>query len=240
MIIYLAKSPSNKIYIGCTSRTLSERKKSHKSRSKNPKCAFHYAIQKYGFDSISWDIIDRAETFKQMLDKEIFYIDKYNTYNVGYNSTLGGEGTLGLRSTLGTKRTEEQILKAKLMSRKTVGKPVVCINIETDDIQKFNSIAECCEINNFKYTQTKNAVRTGYLYGNYKILLEKNYDPTIKYKRKPSHNSKSGSIVNIKSKVVHDFKSICELSRFLSIGERRARNMYYKNKVINDWKVINE
>ena len=31
-----------------------------------------------------------------MNEKEIYYINKYDTYNNGYNQTLGGKGTVGM------------------------------------------------------------------------------------------------------------------------------------------------
>ena len=48
------------------------------------------AIRKYGLNNFSFEILEICE--KEELDeKEIYYINLYDTYNNGYNSTLGGD-----------------------------------------------------------------------------------------------------------------------------------------------------
>lgn len=51
------------------------------------------AIRKYGKDSFSFQILDTAESKDELNEKEIFYIDKYDSYlGDGYNLTKGGDG----------------------------------------------------------------------------------------------------------------------------------------------------
>lgn len=100
----MAKFPNNKMYIGKTIRDLETRKSQHKSdmkRDKNNK-AFYNAIKKYGWDELTWSIIDTAEIEEELSEKEKYWIKYYNTYihfknSMGYNSTLGGEGTSGYK-----------------------------------------------------------------------------------------------------------------------------------------------
>lgn len=96
-IIYKYTSPSGKSYIG---QTIHEeiRKGQHiqAAKDKNTQHPFYKAVQKYGWDNISYEVLVRFEcgnksTLTKILDHfEIFYISKYNSYKRGYNQTPGG------------------------------------------------------------------------------------------------------------------------------------------------------
>jgi len=53
------------------------------------------AIKKYGKENFYKEIIDTAANKKDLNDKEIYWIDYYNSRNqdIGYNITAGGEGS---------------------------------------------------------------------------------------------------------------------------------------------------
>lgn len=97
-IIYLAiNKANNKCYIGQTTKTLSCRKTQHRhvAIKKIANNKFGNAIRKYGFDTFEWYILDMANNIDNLNELEKFYIDKFKTYDFGYNSTLGGENELG-------------------------------------------------------------------------------------------------------------------------------------------------
>jgi len=97
-IVYKATSPSGKAYIGITITTLKERIRTHlRSVNKGSKNPFHEAIRKYKLKNIKWEIIDRTKTWDELCKLETRYIKLYDSYNNGYNLTLGGEGTFGLK-----------------------------------------------------------------------------------------------------------------------------------------------
>lgn len=105
MIIYKVTNKINgKIYIGATTKTLGNRKRNHISESKG-RClyVFHKALKKYGDINFIWEIIDTAQTQKELFEKETYYIQLYDTYKNGYNSTLGGDNT-----TFGYRFSDEQ------------------------------------------------------------------------------------------------------------------------------------
>lgn len=111
MIIYMAKFPNQKMYIGKTIYDLEHRKNEHKRDMKrnNGNKVFYNAINKYGWDTLKWNIIDSSETEEELSQKEIYWIKYYNTYihfknSMGYNMTLGGEGTSGYRFSEDTKQ----------------------------------------------------------------------------------------------------------------------------------------
>lgn len=97
-LIYLATNKSNgKQYVGQTVQKLNNRINQHKNDaiSGRKKCYFYNAIKKYGIDNFDWDIVVECDTMEELNKMEIYYIGYYDTYNTGYNLTLGGGGTVG-------------------------------------------------------------------------------------------------------------------------------------------------
>jgi len=94
--IYLITSPSNKQYIGQSKVSIKSKLKSYRDLAKNIKSnrKIANAIQKYGWDNMKFEIIEQSVdwTPEQLNNREIYWIAKYNSLNVGYNMTLGGEG----------------------------------------------------------------------------------------------------------------------------------------------------
>lgn len=109
--VYKAISPSNKVYIGITSN-LKKRIARHKLNSKNPRFHFSIACAKYGFNTIKWEIIDVAKDYSVAHELERRYILHFDSYDNGYNSSLGGEGSPGNKQPI--KWTKESILKEAL------------------------------------------------------------------------------------------------------------------------------
>lgn len=91
-IIYKATNQvTGKSYIGQSTCSLSRRKSSHKSSSKNKKTIFYDAIRSYGLSNFKWDIILKCEDTE--LDYyEIELIKAYKTRDraFGYNDIPGG------------------------------------------------------------------------------------------------------------------------------------------------------
>lgn len=86
---------NSKIYIGKTYVELKDRWKLHKYdalREDRPnKTKFQNAIRKYGPENFKIELIAQFEE-GELEQKEIEYIQKYDSYKNGYNSTLGGDG----------------------------------------------------------------------------------------------------------------------------------------------------
>ncbi len=90
-IIYCAYNKVNqKRYIGQTTQRLCERKAAH--YTKDPNIYFHRALHKYRKEDFEWSIIDTAYLSDELNQKEIFWINHYNTLNPtkGYNLLPGG------------------------------------------------------------------------------------------------------------------------------------------------------
>jgi len=104
---------TGKVYIGFDSMW-PRRIITHKCFAKTKNTKFYNSVRKHGWDAFVWDIIyqshDRDHTLIVM---EPFFIVEYNSFEGGYNSTLGGEGIFGHRRVMSQeeKSHRSQILK---------------------------------------------------------------------------------------------------------------------------------
>lgn len=113
-LIYKRTSPSGKYYIGKTTVPENIRWTAHVSEALNPNSNSHCyllnkAIQKYGKNNFTLEILEDNIPNELLAEKEMYYIEKYKAYYLdppymGYNMTRGGEGVL--------KYTDEEILQA--------------------------------------------------------------------------------------------------------------------------------
>lgn len=81
---------NQKSYIGQTMQTLETRINKHFSRSQTATTGIDYAIGKYGKENFSVEQLCECDN-SQMDELERYYIQLYDTYNNGYNLTLGGQ-----------------------------------------------------------------------------------------------------------------------------------------------------
>ena len=89
-IIYIIKNTINeKVYIGQTNRTLEIRWKEYLRHYKRGDQAIYAAMRKYGIENFFVEKIEECEE-DRLDEREIYWIQKYNSFNNGYNSTLGG------------------------------------------------------------------------------------------------------------------------------------------------------
>lgn len=91
-IVYKHTSPSNKAYVGVTSKTLLERSGINGIHYKKNKY-FYSAIQKYGWDKFKHEILCSHLTKEEASKQEKYFVSFYHTNNpkYGYNHTSGGE-----------------------------------------------------------------------------------------------------------------------------------------------------
>lgn len=97
--IYLFTFPNGKHYVG-RAKNYHSRLISHKSKAtKKVKLILYYAINKYGWENVTKEIIDTANTLEEAVAKEYEYIVKYNSIRNGYNMTentrVGGSCWVG-------------------------------------------------------------------------------------------------------------------------------------------------
>jgi len=101
-VVYLIENKINrKKYVGKTKYTAEKRWRGHVSTArggKPTKMTIILAIRKYGYENFSISVLEEVSTNDDELSNaEIKWIAKLGTRNgeIGYNQTMGGEGTAG-------------------------------------------------------------------------------------------------------------------------------------------------
>lgn len=89
--IYIIKNKiNNQCYIG-QSVNITRRWRQHKEAVANGvKTPLYLAIQKYGIDNFDFQILEEC-SIEELNDREIYWIEKYDSYYKGYNQTRGGQ-----------------------------------------------------------------------------------------------------------------------------------------------------
>lgn len=96
-IYKITNSINGKIYIGKTNNS-SRRWKDHQRLAfaeghKEYNKALYQAMRKYGIENFSFEIIEEIENYKEKgEEREKYWILYFNSYNQGYNESLGGDG----------------------------------------------------------------------------------------------------------------------------------------------------
>lgn len=93
MIIYQARFPNGKLYIGQTSTNLSVRIRTHKCNAVTHKkrSALYEAIRKYGFEKVIWEKLEECVSWEEMQGREKYLIEINKTIVPnGYNLAEGG------------------------------------------------------------------------------------------------------------------------------------------------------
>jgi len=94
VIVYEARFPNGKKYIGLTETSLNKRMREHKYHTKYSNRKVYNAIRKYGWDNVSWGVLVECSTIEELRREEKRYIAEYDTTNIknGYNHREGGDG----------------------------------------------------------------------------------------------------------------------------------------------------
>lgn len=125
MIIYkITNTITSLSYIGYTKHPIEKRWEGHykQALSENKNRKFYNAIRKYGIDCWILEVIDNPISIEDAKEKEIKYIESYNTYHKGYNSTKGGDGNNGIIMSKESNEARSKKLKGIKKSPETIKK----------------------------------------------------------------------------------------------------------------------
>jgi group I intron endonuclease len=122
MFIYkITNKINNKIYIGYDSGKVSNNARwlDHLKFYKTNKIkVLYFAMRKHGIDNFSYEVVEEVDTIKDLINKEIYYINFLQSYqkDIGYNRTLGGDGgdTFSIRSIESQNQTKEKMKSSAL------------------------------------------------------------------------------------------------------------------------------
>jgi len=115
MVVYRALFPNGKVYIG-KSKNFESRRMSHFYNSTYESynsTKMNRAINKYGFDSIKWDILFESDDIYTINEKEKEYIIFFDSIKNGYNISNGGDGG----DTISNNERKNDIIRKQLESK---------------------------------------------------------------------------------------------------------------------------
>lgn len=169
--IYLIENKVNgNKYVGQTVMALNKRWLAHIQESKTfSERPLYRAMNKYGLDNFNIRIIEET-TEDKLSEREIYWIEYFNTYNHGYNATTGGESNKNIsedvrdkisKSMSNVSRSNEWVsnvsigLKNKLERREKWGfflsknpggkhckRKVEVTDVDTGKVYEFDSVAD--------------------------------------------------------------------------------------------------
>lgn len=118
MIIYkITNLVNSKILIGQTTRTLKRRWSEYQSDARNrPKRAIEHAINKYGVENFTIEVVDMCDDLDDLNKKEINWISHFNSTcrDIGYNVESGGNNSPVAES---TREKLSEIFKGRVLTQ---------------------------------------------------------------------------------------------------------------------------
>ena len=91
-IYQITNDVNQKIYIGKTENSIEKRFKDHcwdASRERNEKRPLYNAMRKYGVEHFHIELIEETNNPEE---REVYWIEKKQSFKNGYNATIGGDG----------------------------------------------------------------------------------------------------------------------------------------------------
>ena len=114
---------NGKMYIGQTINDFEKRWGEHKRElRKNIHCndKLQRAWNKYGEESFEFEVVHICDELDNLNRLEVYYIYKYNSFNDGYNLTVGGDGVEGCNE-------EERLKNLQLITQRILDKRGISI-----------------------------------------------------------------------------------------------------------------
>jgi len=119
--IYCFTNKTNgKQYVGL-SKDIALRYANHIGARSPKKSAMFLPIKKYGIEAFTFEVLEECSE-ADLCEREIYWIEKLDSYNTGYNKTTGGEGTSGHQHSAETKAKIAAAKKGKKASAEAKAK----------------------------------------------------------------------------------------------------------------------
>lgn len=149
--IYIIKNTFNKaVYIGQTTLSVKDRFMQHMKPSAHKKTyKFYRAINNIGREKFYYEILEENIPIDKLDEREIYYIEKYNSFHYGYNSTKGGDGRIinkikdldYIVQELEKGRYSTDIAKELGISTATIKRALKKINLKPSDFRAVDRIS---------------------------------------------------------------------------------------------------
>lgn len=164
-IIYKHTNKINGVsYIGQTKRKTSIRWNNGNGYKNNP--YFYRAINKYGWDNFFHEIIEKnILTQEEANQREIYWIKYYDTYNLGYNLTKGGNNG---------EHMGVEVLQIDINNYNIINSFLSIADAARETSTDASQISRCC------YRRQKNISANGY-YWCFKDEWNENWRPSVNH-----------------------------------------------------------
>lgn len=237
----------NKSYIGQTYMETPQQRWQNGRGYSNVNTKFSRAIKKYGWDSFGHEVLlaFECETKEELVfwlnQWEAYYIEKYDSFNNGYNSTTGGDNYIVCDEAFDDMRRQVVCLNTGEVFRSVVDAADWVCNGETNPANLGTPISRCCR--NFegykaryKHPDTGEKLvwvwKTDYDYMTQDDIIEKIKDAEI--------YGKGIDIVTLEENVTYkqdgiDITSLDDALRFLN-----ANQLYIFKAVVLQEKTLEE
>lgn len=248
MIIYKITNIQNgKVYIGKCETTLEERLARHFREAFDFTLDTHFAraIRYYKEDSFSAEIIDTAETSQELCEKEKYWIAYYDSYNSGYNMTMGGEGgnTYITKTPREMNVIKEKIRQSKVGCNNPNAQAVKCKNLKTNEEFHFSSAAEMRDFfqesnHQFATRRCRHEIQSLYKEQWAIAYEEDEYFNFSEQKRTNKH--KQVEVVDLKNFTKEIFSTMSEASRYCGVADRTIKDIKTKQGntfILNDFQI---
>ncbi len=183
---------NGKIYIGQTNN-FEKRKREHLSDKRTNHQAFKRALNKYGFNGFTWEIIDKCKTKEEINNKEKYYINYYNSkVPNGYNIANGGEG--GSNWNL---------------------QPIVMLDLNGEYIKEYDYITQCENETGLNHSTISACCKGKHLrYKNYIFMYKKDYEENgpKKYIKPGNTRKKKINKFDLNGNYICSYNSLTEAS----------------------------
>lgn len=211
METYYIYKATNKIdgksYIGMTNQ-FRIRVWQHMRCYEKEDCVFHRAIQEFGIDNFTWDILKTTQSEHYAEELEKHYIEFFNSYIPnGYNMNKGGVGGHNARA-------------------------VVCLTFNGEFVKRYDSAADAEKQDGFCNSDVllscKNVCRTC---RNHIFMFEDEYIKygARKYRKPESTSMKTIIQCDANGSFIRKFRSVVEAARETGIGRPRISSVLIGN-----------
>lgn len=189
---------NGKSYIGKTS-SFKQRKIRHLECLPKEDCEFHRAIQEFGQDNFTWEIIDTADSDEEAVKLERYYIKKFDTHTPnGYNMNKGGVGGHNAR-------------------------PVVRLSLQGDFIKRYDSAGDAKADGFLDSDVLVNCKNKSHMCKGFTFMFEDDYKRLgAKVYKKPESTSVKKIIqCDMDGNFIKEFESVTKAANELGIARTR-------------------
>lgn len=216
--------------------------KGNKNRNERHNQHLRRSIEKYGFDAFMVDkIFDVASTREELNEKEMYYIDKFDSFKHGYNQTYGGDNFPRGEYCKNSKRVCQISLDGKLI------KIWSSATEATNELKlSLSSVSNVC--NGKKRRKGGDVSKTA---GGYVWVFEKDYDSYKDYsvnrpRQNMGHGAKAVLLLSDDGDIIKEYYSINDASADLGMAVESVRqtcmhkykkprfNLIYKSEYIGE------